>query len=289
MVDAGGRWVWDTLRVMSRNRVGFAGFVVVLAITAVSFLAPILIPFDPRSHVSAIYEGPSLPHPLGTDGQGRDTFIEVLNGGRDLLIVGYLAGALTTLAALTLGSLAGYLGGWVDSLLSWLADLFLTMPQFALLAVLAAFVRLNGNVGIALLLAVFGWPGLMRAIRSQVLSLKEREYVEAAQGLALGTPHIVFREIGPTMAGYVTVHLVLNVTAAMYASVGLIFLGFVPLSGTNWGVMLNLAQGQGQLVYRNSVWYVMAPMIAIVLFQLAMLSMSRSLTEVFDPRLRRRR
>jgi peptide/nickel transport system permease protein len=98
----------------------------------------------------------------------------------------------------------------------------------------------------------------------------------------------VFREIAPGMAGFITTHFVLSVTAAMYASVGLIFLGIVPLSGVNWGVMLNIAWTQGAIFFEDSVWYILSPMIAIVLFQLAMLSMSRSVSEIFDPRLRER-
>ena len=276
------------LRILARNKIGFLGLVVAATITVVAFVAPLLVPFDPSTNADAIYQGPSAAHWLGTDGQGRDVFRQVLNGGGSILVVGYLGGLFTTAAGLVVGALAGYLGGRVDGLLSWLADIVMTIPQFALLAVLAAFVRLDNSVQLALLLAVFGWPGLMRAVRSQVLSAR-REYVEAARSLGLKTSHIVFREIGPSMAGYIAVHLVLNITGAIFASVGLMFLGFVPIQGNNWGVMLNLAQTQGAIYTPDSVWYVMGPMLAIVIFQLALVSLQRSLAEVFDPRLRQRR
>lgn len=284
-----GLWTWlcTTLRVMRGNKAGFLGFLVVVAMTGLSILAPYVLPFDPKADATAIYQGPSGEHWLGTDSQGRDVFREVVNGGRDILAVGYLAAAVTTFLGVAIGAFSAYAGGNVDAILTWVADVFLTVPQFALLAVLAAFIKLEGNIGVALLIAAFGWPGLMRAIRAQVLSLKQRDYIEAARLLDLTTPHIILREIAPGMAGYIAVHFVLNVTAAMYASVGLIFLGIVPISGLNWGVMLNLAWTQGAIFFRDSVWYIMAPIAAIVLFQLAMLNMARSLSEVFDPRLRR--
>lgn len=285
-----GVWSWlrTTLRVIRRNRVGFAGFLIVVIMTIVSVIAPWLWPFDSTANPLAIYQGPSRAHWLGTDSQGRDVFRQVLNGGAGIMAVGYLAATITTAIGVLLGALAAYLGGWVDSGLTWLSDVFLTIPQFALLTVLAGFVRLNSGVGVALLIGVLGWPGLMRAIRAQVLSIKQREYVEAARALDMGTRHIVVHEIAPTMAGYIATHFVLNVTGAMYASIGLIFLGIVPLAGLNWGVMLNLAWTQGAIFFKDSIWYILSPMLAIVLFQLALLSMSRSVAELFDPRLRER-
>jgi peptide/nickel transport system permease protein len=139
---------------------------------------------------------------------------------------------------------------------------------------------------VAALIGALFWPTLMRAIRAQVLSLKERDYVESARALGLGTPHIVFREIAPNMAGYIAINFTLAVTASMYAVVGLTLLGLVPLSENNWGVMINLAWTRGAIFSKDSVFYIMAPIAAIALFQLGLVAMNRSLSEVFDPRLR---
>jgi peptide/nickel transport system permease protein len=163
----------------------------------------------------------------------------------------------------------------------------LTIPQLPLLAVLAGVLRLNSKFAVAALIGALFWPTLMRAIRAQVLSLKERDYVESARALGLGTPHIVFREIAPNMAGYIAINFTLAVTASMYAVVGLTLLGLVPLSENNWGVMINLAWTRGAIFSKDSVFYIMAPIAAIVLFTLGLVAMNRSLTEVFDPRLRR--
>lgn len=281
------RWFASTLKLMARNKVGFAGFLVVVSIVLVTFVGPIFVPVDDTVRVSQIYETPSLSHPLGTDSEGKGVLSQIIHGGRPILTIGFLAAAISTTIAVTLGSLGAFVGGRVDTAFTWLADMVLTIPQLPLLAVLAGVLRLNSKFAVAGLIGALFWPTLMRALRAQVLSLKERDYVESARALDLGTPHIVFREIAPNMAGYIAINFTLAVTASMYAVVGLTLLGLVPLSENNWGVMINLAWTRGAIFSKDSIWYIMSPIAAIALFQLGLVAMNRSLTEVFDPRLRR--
>jgi peptide/nickel transport system permease protein len=278
----------STLRLMARNRVGFAGFILVVTIVFVSFVGPLIVPLDETVEVSQIYETPSWSHPLGTDSEGKDVLSQIIHGGWPILTIGYLAAAISTIIAVTLGSLGAFVGGRVDTGFTWLADMVLTIPQLPLLAVLAGILSLNSKFAVAGLIGVLFWPSLMRAIRAQVLSLKERDYVESARALDLGTPHIVFREIAPNMAGYIVINFTLAVTASMYAVVGLTLLGLVPLSENNWGVMINLAWTRGAIFCKDCVFYIMAPIAAIALHQFGLVAMNRSLSEVFDPRLRRR-
>src|SRR5207237_1247927 len=156
---------------------------------------------------------------------------QVIHGGKDILIIAIAAGVLTTAIAVTVGSLSAFLGGRMDTLLMELANIWLTIPQFPLLVVLASIVKLNNVWLLALLLAVLGWPGFARQVRSQVLSLKRRDYVEAAQLLNLGTAHIIFREMLPNMMPFIAISLILSMTRAIYQQTGLIFLGLVPFSG----------------------------------------------------------
>jgi peptide/nickel transport system permease protein len=277
----------STLKLMARNKVGFAGFLLVLTILLVSFVGPIFVPEDETVRVSQIYESPSLSHPLGTDSEGKDVLSQIIHGGWPILTIGYLAAAISTIIAVMLGSLGAFLGGRIDTGFTWLADMVLTIPQLPLLAVLAGVLSLNSKFAVAGLIGALFWPTLMRAIRAQVLSLKERDYVESARALDLGTPHIVFREIAPNMAGYIVINFTLAVTAGMYAVVALTLLGLVPLSEDNWGVMLNLANTRGAIFSKDSIWYIMAPIAAIALHQFGLVAMNRSLSEVFDPRLRR--
>ena len=289
--SAAGRFlagIGSTLKLMARNKVGFAGFILVVTIILISFVGPLFVPLDETVDVTQIYQSPSLSHPLGTDSEGKDVLSQIIHGGWPILTIGYLAAAISTTIAVTLGSLGAFLGGRVDTGFTWLADMVLTIPQLPLLAVLAGVLSLNSRLAVAGLIGALFWPTLMRAIRAQVLSLKERDYVESARALDLGTPHIVFREIAPNMAGYIAINFTLAVTASMYAVVALTLLGLVPLSENNWGVMINLAWTRGAIFSKDSVFYIMAPIAAIALHQFGLVAMNRSLTEVFDPRLRRR-
>jgi peptide/nickel transport system permease protein len=155
-----------------------------------------------------------------------------------------------------------------------------------LLFVLSVFIKLNNPVLLAAIIGGLGWPVLLRAVRSQVLSLKERDFVEAAEALDLGTRHIIFREILPQMRSYVAISFVIAMTNAMFAQTALITFGLVPLSGNNWAVMLNLAITRGAMFYRDSLAYIMGPIIAIAAVNLSLVTMTRSLEELFNPRLR---
>lgn len=276
------------LRAISRNPVGFVGFLGVVAFLLLAFVGPQVIPLDKTVRVDQIYQAPSLAHPMGTDYQGRDVWSQVVHGGRDILSVATVAALLTTIIAISLGALSALAGGWLDSLVVGLADVILTTPQLAILIVLAGLVRLNNVLLLAVILALLNWPSLFRAVRAQVLSLKERDYVEAARALDLGTRHIIFREIVPQIMSFIAIAFVFGMRGAIYGQVGLIFLGLVPLSGTNWGIMINFAWQKGAIFYKGSFWYIMGPVLMIALLQLSLVTMSRSLDEVFNPRLRTR-
>jgi peptide/nickel transport system permease protein len=281
-VLAGGGGV---LRLMMRNKAGFIGFLGVLLIVLISFIGPFFTPEAPVN-VTKIYQAPSWEHWLGTDYQGRDVLIQVIDGGRSVLLVGLLAAGLATLVSVVFGALSAYAGGGVDSAITGLADIVLTIPQLPLLVVLAAFISFKSEWQLAVIIALLAWPTLLRAVRAQVLSLREREYVEAAQALDLGTAHILFREILPNMRSYIAISFTIGMTGAIYAQAALYLLGLAPLSGDNWGIMLNFANARGAIYFKNSFWYIMAPVLAISLLQLAMVTMTRSLEDIFNPRLR---
>lgn len=275
-----------TLRIMSYNKVGFTGFIAVMLILFMSFIGPFFVPLDTETKVDQIYQTPSAEHWMGTDHQGRDIFSQIVNGGKDVIIVAVVAGALSTFIAVTFGTLAGFAGGRIDSLVVSVTDIVLTIPQLPLLLVLAALIKLNNIVYLGVILGALGWPALLRAVRSQALSLKQRDFVEAARALDLGTMHIVFREIVPNMMTYIIISFALAMTGAIYAQVALVLFGLVPFSGSNWGVMLSLAWVRGAIYFKDSIWYIMMPVAAIVILQLSVVTMTRSLELVFNPRLR---
>lgn len=278
--------IGTSLRLLTYNRVGFIGFLGVVAIVAISYLGPLWIELDTKTKIDQIYQTPSMSHILGTDHQGRDIWSQIVNGGKDVIYVAFLAALISTVIAVAFGTLSAFVGGWLDNLIMTLTDIILTIPQFPLLAVLAAFISLNSLTFLGILMGLLNWPALLRAIRSQALSLKQRDFIEAARALDLGTWHIVFREMVPNMMPYIIVSFTLGMTGAVYQQAGLVFLGLVPISGGNWSVMIQLAWVRGAIFFKDSVWYIMAPILAIALFQLALITMTRSLELVFNPRLR---
>ena len=275
-----------TMRLLSRNPSGLIGLILLLFMIAVSFIGPLVVPANTGANVKQIYQGPSWSHPLGTDFQGKDNLVQIVYGGKDIMIVAFLAGLITTLIAVVIGAMAAFVGGALDSFLMELVNIWLTVPQFPLLAVLATLVRLDSPWLLAMLLALLSWPGLARQIRSQVLSLRKRDYVQAAVALDLGTPHIIFREMLPNMMSYIAISLVFSMTSAIYQQTGLVFLGLVPFSSANWGVMLSLAYSKGAIYQAQSAWNVLSPVFAIALFELSLVMLARSLEELFNPRLR---
>ena len=274
------------VRLLSYNRVGFIGFLVVVFMVLLSYAGPLIIELDTKTKIDKIYITPTLEHPLGTDHQGRDIWSQIVNGGKDVIYVAFLAAVISTTIAVVFGTMSGYIGGWIDSAIMAVTDIILTIPQFPLLAVLAAFISLNSLTFLGILMGLLNWPTLLRALRAQALSLKQRDFIEAARALDLGVWHIVMREMVPNMMPYIVVSFALGMTFAVYQQAGLVFLGLVPISAGNWSVMIQLAWVRGAIFYKDSVWYIMAPIIAIAILQLAIISMTRSLELVFNPRLR---
>lgn len=230
----------------------------------------------------------NTPHLLGTDTQGRDIASHIVHGGRELITTALVAGLISTLIAVILGSLAALAGGIIDSVLTGLTNFILAIPRFPLLVVLAALLSLNNWFFLALLIASLAWPSLMRSIRAQVLSLRERDYVEAAVALDLGTRHIMLREILPNMISYVAIHLVFSITFAMYEQIGLVVLGLAPINNYTWGVMIYFGRSRGTMFNPDGASMIISPVLAIALFQVFMILFARALEETFDPRLRAR-
>jgi peptide/nickel transport system permease protein len=289
-----GRTVRSTSNALIRNKGGFIGFLGITFFIAMSVFGPLLIEYEGRVQFDRrvpgsnnLYQLPSEEFPLGLDFQGRDILSHIVHGGQTLIITSFEAALMATTIAVLLGSLAGLMGGLVDQLLSALSNFILTIPQFPLLLVLASVIRFDSNFMLAVLLALLSWPALMRAVRAQVLSLRERDYVEAAITLDLGLYHIIVREVFPNMISYIAINFIFAVRSAMYSIVGLVILGMVPLEEPDWGIMIYNAQTFAAFYSREGYMMALAPILAIALFQLSLILFTRSLEEIFNPRLRR--
>lgn len=215
-------------------------------VAGTSVFAPLLTPYNPATlDLDHALARPSSAHPLGTDDLGRDELARLLYGGRVSLVVGFTAMAVGTGLGVLLGSLAGYLGGWMDIVVMRAADLVLSFPAVFLLLLL-----LNWTSGVAapvLLmvgdLGLFGWTGLARIVRAEYLSLRAREFVESARAAGAGTARIVFRHILPNALGPVLVQAAFAAAGAILAEAALDFLGFgLPPDIPTWGNLMTRAQ-----------------------------------------------
>ncbi len=286
------RWLSVTLW---RNKTGFIGFLGLLFFLGMVTIGTDMIEYegttqfqrrDPEARSNTLFQPPSDEFPLGLDRQGRDILSHLVHGGRTPIMTSIQTGIFSTVTAVSLGALAALVGGYIDTILTALADLILTIPNFPLLLVLASIFTLDDNIIIAAVLASLTWPPLMRSIRAQVMSLKEREYIEAAFSLDLGLFHIITREVLPNIISYIAINFIFSIRLAMYALVGLMLLGMLSPREPDWGTMLWSAQLGGAWFNTDAVMLGIAPIVAIALFQLSLILFSRSLEEVFNPRLR---
>jgi len=223
---------------------------------------------------------------LGTDQLGRDIFTQLAWGARVSLIVGLLASVVAIAIGLTVGLLAGYLGKIVDEVLMRSTDLLLVLPGLPLLIILAAL--LGPSIwNIIAIIAVLSWPGFARIIRSQVLTLKERTFIEASRAAGSGVGHIVRKHIVPNVMGLTYVNLALTVPAAIVTEAALAFLGLRDPSVYSWGAMLNDIQlNQTQV---TDWWWILPPGLSIALLSLSFILIGYALDEILNPRLRMRR
>lgn len=283
------RSVLEPLIIIWRNKRAFAGLLILLFFFLMATVGPEVVPLDMKSRYAERYQPPSRAHILGTDYAGRDVWALIVHGSREVLSVAFLAALFTIGIGITIGMFAGLRGGIVDTLLMILTNAVLTVPSFPVMLIIGSVFSVHNVVAFGALLSIWAWGGLARATRSQVLSLKEREFIEAARVLGLSTPHIVFQELLPNIMPYVTINFLTTMRWAITASVGLMLLGLVPFSSKNWGMMMNMAMTQSGAIYLpQALSYVLSPMIAIVLFQLGALFFAHGLDEVLDPRLRAR-
>lgn len=267
------------------DKAGFVGFCILTAIIILSIVAPVVFPLDVMSDPTQIMQGPSSEHILGTDYLGRDIWAQIANGGRELLVFGLIAATIGMVMGVLLGAFSAIIGGVFDEVLSFLADVWLSIPRFPLLVVLSGFVKLD-SLTLAVVLGILSWAGLYRTIRAEVFSLREREFIEAAFMQDLGLGHIILKEILPNLMGFIIVNFTLLMRASIYSQVGLVFLGLLPLE-QNWGVMINQAWTQGAIYNPNSIWYILAPTIMICLLIISLVWAGKALEDVFNPSLRK--
>lgn len=275
-------------RAVTRKPGRLAGLIIIVFFILLAICGPWFygsLSVDPNE----LYAPPSAKHWLGTDFAGSDVLQEVVTGARYVLATAALSALFTSLFGVTVGLVAGYQRGMTDSVLMRLTDFVLTIPGLPLLIILSTVWSFGSPWEMGLVLGITGWGGVARAVRSQALSLRERGFLEAARGLGLSRRHIIVKEMLPNIAPYAAMQLMLSVIGFIGAEVGLFFLGLVPFSSTNWGVMLNQAVFSGGAMETSSALiYLLAPLVCILLLTLGIVLFLDAIDELFNPRLRER-
>jgi peptide/nickel transport system permease protein len=244
----------------------------------------VIAPGDPTAFSDRPHLDPSSKHWFGTEGQGKDVYTQTVWGARISLTVGIATGILTTIVGLLIGMTAGFFRGKVDDALSLLMNLFLVIPGLPLLVVISAYLRPSVWT-IVFALAFTGWAWPARIIRSQILTLREKDFVSAATDSGEGTARIIFREIMPNMASIIVGSMIGSVTYAIGAEAALSALGLTNVSDISWGTNLYWAQNNSGLLV--GAWWTFIPSglcIALVAFGLSLLNYG--MDEVTNPRLR---
>ena len=274
-------------KIFMRRPSRMVGVVLLLFFIVLAIFGPIMYPHPAVPNPNQIYAPPSWAHFLGTDYAGRDIWEQIVQGAQNVLYVAFLGALFTIIIGTVVGLAAGYLGPVVDNILMRITDMFLTIPSIALTIILAVTIGLSNNIVMAGILSFASWGGLARAIRSMVLSIKSRSFIEVSLGLGIPRWRVLFRDVLPNLMPYIVVHLMLALTSTVYGEVGLFFLGVVPFNAANWGVMLNYATGgSGAMYSTQSLMFLISPILAIVLLQTGIVLTSDAVNAIVDPRLR---
>jgi peptide/nickel transport system permease protein len=262
------------------------GLALIVVIFLIAGFASFLAPYDPgKTEVSVKLEPPSPLYYLGTDQLGRDVFSRMLYGSRISLSVGFVAVGISIFIGILVGAIAGYYGGWVDSILMRFVDTMLCFPSFFLILTIVAL--LGPQIfNIMVVIGVTSWMGTARFVRAEFLSLKERDYVQAASALGVKDRRIIFRHILPNALAPVFVSATLKVASAILIEAGLSFLGFgVQPPRPSWGNILT----EGRTYIFDAWWLTVFPGLAILITVLSFNLLGEGLRDALDPRLRGRR
>ncbi|MBQ4181755.1 MAG: ABC transporter permease [Firmicutes bacterium] len=275
----------DVVRMFLKNRIAVVGLVMFLVIVFMCCAAPLFTNYDPVSDIEYynVKQPPGGAHLLGTDHIGRDVWARLLYGGRTSVLTGVLVALFAAAIGVTIGLVAGYYGGTVDALLMRFTDIMLSFPFLILaIAIMAALGSSQRNIIISL--AVTSWPGFARLTRSQVLAIKNSEYIEAAKVADFSNPRILFKHVLPNCMGTIIIQLTLTIGGAILSAAGLAYLGMSPnVAKPEWGAMLN----DGKPYLRTHPYLTTIPGVAISITVLAINWIGDGLRDAFDPKMRK--
>lgn len=268
-------------RAFARNRIALVGLVIIILMALAALLAPVIAPYDPiEPHYSDRLQAPSAKFLLGTDELGRDLLSRLMYGARISLVIGIVAQAVSMTIGIFLGMVSGWFGWMVDDLIMRITDIFYAIPGLMFLIVWVTIFEPN-PVSIFLALGLISWPSNARMMRSQVLSIKETDYVMAAKALGAGAPHMLWHHVLPNAIGPMIVLASLGVAGAILSESVLSFLGLgIQIPTPSWGTMVE----SGRAHITTSWWYSIFPGLVIMITVLGFNFLGDGLLDAMQPR-----
>jgi len=277
----------QALRQFVRKPMGVVGVLMLMIVVVFAAFAPWLAPYDPYERVQAMPEDilapPDAEHLLGRDDAGKDVLSLLIYGARVSLIVGFTASFMSMFIGTSVGMVAGYYGGKVGNISMRFVDFLMVVPDLPLMLVIIS-VMGRGLKNIILVIGLLGWTYTARLVRSQVLSVKERQYVLRARSIGASNLSIIIRHIFPQVLPLVITQAVLDISVAILYESTLAFLGLGDPTLISWGMMLNFAFERA--ISREAWWFILPPGIAIVWVSLSLILIGNTLDQIVNPRLR---
>lgn len=268
-----------------RNGKALTGLAIIAFFTIIAIIGPWIAPYDPSAQSDELLQPPSWQHLMGTTHLGQDIFSQLIVGTRSVMVVGLVAGVLATVIGVIVGVTAGYLGGVGDETLSALSNVFLVIPQLPLIIIIAGQLPSVGGLTVAVVIAVTGWAWGARVMRAQTLSLRKRDFVEAARANGERSWRIITAEILPNLTAIIASGFVGTVTFAVLSLITLAFIGISSGSDWNWGTILYWAQNQLAL-QRGAWWWFIPAGLCIALLGMGLTLINFGIDEFVNPRLR---
>jgi peptide/nickel transport system permease protein len=250
-----------------------------------AIIGPWVAPYDPDARSSDLVQPPSGRHWFGTTHLGQDILSQILVGTRGVIVVGLIAGVVATVLSILIGVTAGYLGGAADESLSAVSNVFLVIPALPLIIIVTSTISNAGDLVVALVIGLTSWAWGARVLRAQTLSLRRRDYVEAARATGESTWRVIFFEILPNLTAIIVSGFVGTVIFAVLSEITLAFIGVSSISTWNWGTILFWAQGQ-QALAQGAWWWFVPAGLAIALLGTALALVNFGIDEFVSPRLR---
>jgi peptide/nickel transport system permease protein len=261
------------------------GLAVIAIYLIFAVIGPWVAPYNPDARSNDLVKAPSAHHWFGTTHLGQDIFSQVLVGTRSVVYVGFVAGIVATVLSIAIGVTAGYLGGVVEDTLSVIANVFLVIPALLLIIIITTTVESAGDGAVALIIGCTSWAWGARVLRAQTLSLRHRDYVEAARATGERTWRVVAFEILPNLTAVIASNFVGTVLFAVMSEITLAFIGVSGQSNWNWGTILFWAQSQ-QALDQGAWWWFVPAGLAIAVLGTALSLVNFGIDEFVNPRLR---